>query len=62
MPSRSLKFETDFFALQITDFGPVSNLRLKAPLIDRVIPLSEGPAAYDQVARGDARGRLVLAP
>jgi len=34
----------------------------KAPLIDRVIPLSEGPAAYEQVARGEARGRLVLIP
>ena len=34
----------------------------KAPMIDRVIPLSEGRAAYDQVARGEARGRLVLAP
>ena len=34
----------------------------KAPKIDRVIPLSEGRAAYDQVARGEARGRLVLAP
>ena len=34
----------------------------KAPMIDRVIPLSEGLAAYDRVARGEARGRLVLAP
>jgi NADPH:quinone reductase-like Zn-dependent oxidoreductase len=34
----------------------------KAPMIDRVIPLSEGRAAYDQVARGEARGRLVLVP
>jgi Amt family ammonium transporter len=34
----------------------------KAPKIDRVIPLSEGGAAYEQVARGEARGRLVLAP
>jgi hypothetical protein len=33
----------------------------KAPRIDRVIPLSEGRAAYDQVARGEARGRVVLA-
>jgi NADPH:quinone reductase len=32
------------------------------PMIDRVIPLSEGCAAYEQVARGEARGRLVLAP
>jgi NADPH2:quinone reductase len=34
----------------------------KAPMIDRVIPLSEGLAAYHQVARGEAKGRLVLAP
>jgi NADPH:quinone reductase-like Zn-dependent oxidoreductase len=34
----------------------------KAPMIDRVIPLPEGPAAYDQVARGEAKGRLVLVP
>ena len=34
----------------------------KAPLIDRVIPLSQGPAAYEQVARGEAKGRLILAP
>ena len=34
----------------------------KAPMIDRVIPLSDGRAAYDQVARGEAKGRLVLAP
>ena len=34
----------------------------KAPQIDRVIPLSDGPAAYDQVARGEAKGRLVLVP
>jgi NADPH:quinone reductase-like Zn-dependent oxidoreductase len=34
----------------------------KAPMIDRVIPLSEGLAAYDLVARGEAKGRLVLAP
>jgi NADPH2:quinone reductase len=34
----------------------------KAPMIDRVIPLSEGLAAYDQVARGEAKGRLVLVP
>ena len=33
----------------------------KAPKITRVIPLSEGRIAYEQVARG-ARGRLVLAP
>jgi NADPH:quinone reductase len=34
----------------------------RAPLIDRVIPLSEGGAAYDQVARGVVKGRLVLVP
>jgi NADPH2:quinone reductase len=34
----------------------------KAPKIDRVIPLSEGRTAYEQVARGESRGRLVLAP
>ena len=34
----------------------------KAPKIDRVLPLSEGRSAYEQVARGEARGRLVLAP
>ncbi len=34
----------------------------KAPMIDRVIPLSEGPAAYHQLARGEAKGRLVLVP
>ncbi|HEX4193878.1 MAG TPA: zinc-binding alcohol dehydrogenase family protein, partial [Stellaceae bacterium] len=34
----------------------------KAPKVDRVIPLSEGRTAYEQVARGEARGRLVLAP
>jgi len=27
-----------------------------------VIPLSDGRAAYEQVARGEARGRLVLVP
>jgi D-arabinose 1-dehydrogenase-like Zn-dependent alcohol dehydrogenase len=35
---------------------------VKAPKIDRIIPLSEGRIAYEQVARGKARGRLVLAP
>ena len=34
----------------------------KSPKIDRVIPLSDGPAAYGQVARGEAKGRLVLVP
>jgi len=32
------------------------------PMIDRVIPLSEGRTAYEQVARGDVRGRVVLVP
>jgi NADPH:quinone reductase-like Zn-dependent oxidoreductase len=34
----------------------------RPPVIDRVIPLSEGRAAYEQVARGEVRGRLLLAP
>jgi NADPH:quinone reductase len=34
----------------------------QAPLIDRVIPLSDGCDAYEWVARGEVRGRLVLAP
>jgi NADPH:quinone reductase-like Zn-dependent oxidoreductase len=34
----------------------------KAPRIDRIIPLSEGRAAYEQVARGEAKGRLVPVP
>lgn len=34
----------------------------KAPKVDCVIPLSEGRNAYEQVARGETRGRLVLAP
>jgi NADPH:quinone reductase-like Zn-dependent oxidoreductase len=34
----------------------------QAPVIDRVIPLSDGFSAYAQVARGEARGRIVLAP
>jgi NADPH2:quinone reductase len=32
------------------------------PMIDRVIPLSEGRMAYEQVARGDVKGRVVLVP
>ena len=32
------------------------------PVIDRVIALSEGRSAYEEVARGEARGRLVLVP
>jgi hypothetical protein len=39
-----------------------SRKQLQAPVIDRVIPLSEGCSAYAQVARGEAGGRLVLAP
>jgi len=31
-----------------------------APMIDRVTPLADGRTAYEQVARGEARGRLVL--
>lgn len=34
----------------------------QAPMIDRAIPLSEGPIAYHQVARGEAKGRIVLVP
>ncbi len=34
----------------------------RPPMIDRMIPLSEGPAAYEQMARGEARGRPVLVP
>ena len=32
------------------------------PVIDRAIPLSEGRMAYEQVARGEVRGRVVLVP
>jgi NADPH:quinone reductase-like Zn-dependent oxidoreductase len=34
----------------------------QAPVIDRVIPLSEGSSAYAEVAGGEARGRLILVP
>lgn len=34
----------------------------KAPPIDRVIPLSNGPEAYEQVSTGEVRGRVVLVP
>jgi NADPH2:quinone reductase len=34
----------------------------QARVIDRANPLSEGCSAYVQVARGEARGRLVLTP
>ncbi len=34
----------------------------QAPTLDRAIPLSEGSTAYEQVARGEVRGRLVLVP
>ena len=34
----------------------------RPPMIDRTIPLAEGPSAYEQVARGEVRGRLVLVP
>ena len=34
----------------------------QAPVVDRVIPLAEGVWAYQQVASGLVRGRLVLAP
>jgi len=32
------------------------------PVIDQVIPLSDGRMAYKQVAHGDVRGRVVLVP
>lgn len=32
------------------------------PLIDRIAPLSEGPAALARLAAGDVRGKLVLTP
>jgi NADPH:quinone reductase len=32
------------------------------PVIDRTIPLADGLTAYEQVARHEARGRLVLVP
>ena len=32
------------------------------PVIDQVIPLSDGRMAYKQVAQGDLRGRVVLVP
>jgi NADPH:quinone reductase-like Zn-dependent oxidoreductase len=34
----------------------------KPPAIDRILPLSEGAAAYEEVDHGHLRGRLVLAP
>ncbi len=34
----------------------------QAPMIDRVISLADGRTAYEQVARGEASGRLVLVP
>ena len=34
----------------------------RPPMIDRTIPLAEGPSAYEQVARAEVRGRLVLVP
>jgi NADPH2:quinone reductase len=34
----------------------------RPPMIDRTIPLAEGLSAYEQVARGEVRGRLVLVP
>jgi NADPH:quinone reductase-like Zn-dependent oxidoreductase len=38
------------------------NGAFQPPMIDRVIPLSDGRMAYEQVARGDVRGRVVLVP
>lgn len=34
----------------------------EAPKIDRVVPLEDGVAAYTAMARGEAKGRVVLAP
>ena len=34
----------------------------QAPIVDMVFSLSEGRTAYEQVARGESRGRLVLVP
>jgi len=34
----------------------------QAPMIDRVMPLADGRTAYEQVARGEVTGRLVLVP
>ena len=34
----------------------------QVPQIDRVLALSDGVAAYQEVASGQVRGRLVLAP
>jgi len=34
----------------------------EAPEIDRVLALSDGVAAYQEVASGQLQGRLVLAP
>ena len=34
----------------------------EAPMIDRVMSLADGPTAYEQVARGEVTGRLVLVP
>jgi NADPH:quinone reductase len=43
---------TPFF--EQSAFGP--------PAVDRVFPLTDGVKAYDEVARGQVRGRLVLSP
>ena len=34
----------------------------KPPAIDRAFPLTEGITAYEEVDRGEVRGRLVLKP
>jgi NADPH:quinone reductase len=38
------------------------NGAFQPPMIDRKIPLVDALSAYEQVARGEARGRLVLVP
>ena len=39
-----------------------STMVIPATMIDQVIPLSDGCMAYQQVAQGDVRGRVVLVP
>ncbi|MGA6973516.1 MAG: zinc-binding alcohol dehydrogenase family protein [Candidatus Binatus sp.] len=50
--SQLLDALTPFF--ERNTFGP--------PAVDRVFPLTDGVKAYEEVARGQVRGRLVLSP
>jgi len=50
--SKLLDALTPFF--ERNTFGP--------PAVDRVFPLTDGVKAYEEVARGQVRGRLVLSP